>query len=256
MRLKDKVAIITGGGSGIGRGIALNFAKEGANIVIPDINLEGARSAAKEVETLGRGSLAMEVDISKTLQVKDMVQATLNQFGKIDILVNNAVYVKYIPFLEFGEEEWDKIVKVSLGGYFLCSQAAAREMVKRREGKIVSIASMAAQIANVGSSAYSAAKAGVLALTRVMAIELGQYNINVNAISPGVIETPLMRSGLIPADEIEARLKRVPMGRVGRPEDIAMAALFLASEESSYITGHVLNVEGGFLSAGIMPKKS
>jgi len=253
MRLQDRVAIITGGGSGIGKAICLLFASEGAHLVIPDINFQAAQEVAREVERRGRRALACHTDISEDDQVAELFQKTLEQFGKVDILINNAGIGILQPFLETTRENWDKHLKVHLTGTFICSQLAAREMIKRRYGKIINIVSIAGIVGSVGRAAYGAAKGGMITLTKVMAMELAEYGINVNAIAPGPILTPLLEEAL-PEEDKREYTRTVPLGRFGKPEEVAMAALFLASDESSYITGQILGVEGGFLSRGIMKR--
>ncbi|MFQ5456350.1 MAG: SDR family NAD(P)-dependent oxidoreductase [Nitrospirota bacterium] len=251
MKLKGKKAIVTGGSSGIGREIAIRFAEEGADLLIADIDVPGAKDTAIEIEKKGGNAIPLETDISSSEQVKRMVDTAIERFGRIDILINNATYVKKMPFLEFTEEEWDKIMKVSLNGYFLCSQAAAKEMVKGGGGKIVNIATLAAAIAHAGLSAYAVAKAGVIAMTKLIGIELHKYNINVNAIAPGPIETPLMKKVMSRFSET----KMPSMGVIGKPEDVAHVAVFLGSDESKYVYGNVLSVGGGFIGESIMPEK-
>lgn len=253
MRLGERIAIVTGGGSGIGRAICLLFAEEGAHLVIPDINLEGAHEVAKEVETRARKAMASKTDISEQDQVADLVNRTLEQFGKIDILINNAGMGTLQPFLETTLESWERHIKVHLTGTFICSQLVGREMVKRKCGKIINIVSVSGIVGSVGRAAYGAAKGGMVTLTKVMAMELAEYGINVNAIAPGPILTPLLEKAL-PEEDKEEYTRSVPLRRFGKPEEVATTALFLASDESSYITGQILGVEGGFLSRGIMKR--
>jgi 3-oxoacyl-[acyl-carrier protein] reductase len=253
MRLKDRVAVVTGGGSGIGRAICLLFSEEGADLVIPDINFEAAQEVAREVESRGRKALPSNTDISEDDQVADLFNRALSQFGKIDILVNNAGMGILQPFLETTRESWDKHLKVHLTGTFICSQLAAKDMVKRRYGKIINIVSIAGIVGSVGRAAYGAAKGGMITLTKVMAMELAEYGINVNAIAPGPILTPLLEKAL-PEEDKKEYTRSVPLGRFGKPEEVAKTTVFLASEESSYITGQILGVEGGFLSRGIMKR--
>ncbi|NYT00375.1 MAG: 3-oxoacyl-ACP reductase FabG [Methanocellales archaeon] len=246
--LKGKVAIVTGAGSGIGRGIALRFAKEGADIVIPDLNLEGAQNTAKEIEALGRNSLVIKMDVSNSSDVDRMVTETINNFGKIDILVNNAGIFIQKPLLETTEADWDKVLDINLKGAFLCSKRVVKEMLKRGGGKIINLASVAGQVGFANSSAYCASKGGVINLTREMALELAPKNINVNAIGPGSIETPMTREMLADPAIKQMLLGVTPFGRIGQPEDIANAASFLASGESNFVNGITLFVDGGWLT--------
>ncbi|MBI5745938.1 MAG: SDR family oxidoreductase [Nitrospirae bacterium] len=252
MRLKGKTAIVTGGGRGIGKEIAIRFAEEGADVVVADIDTIGAKETASEIEKKGVRIIPLEIDISQSDQVNRMIETTVKEFGKVDILVNNAVYIKKMPFLEFSEDEWNRIMNVCLNGYFLCSQMAAREMIKQGRGRIINIATLAAAIAHAGLSAYAVAKAGVIAMTKLIGIELHKYNINVNAIAPGPIETPLMKKVM---ERFSGEKKMPGMGVIGKPQDVAHVALFLASDDSAYIYGNVLSVGGGFIGEGIMPEK-
>jgi NAD(P)-dependent dehydrogenase (short-subunit alcohol dehydrogenase family) len=244
MRMKDRVAIVTGGGRGICREIALTFAREGAKLAILDLNQENLDQASKEIEALGREVIASRIDASDRVEVSGFVGTVADRFGRIDILVNCAAYIVYGPFLEFDEEVWRQMLDVNLTGYFLCSQAAAREMVKNRRGRVINIASVAADFGVDRGVAYCASKAGVLGLTRVMALELAPYGINVNAIAPGPVDTEQLR-GLLTDEEIQLRARVVPLKRFASPAEIARAAVFLASEDSDYINGEVLRVDGG-----------
>lgn len=251
MRLKDKVAIVTGGAKGIGGAIVMAFAREGASVVIPDIDFPGAKSKAEEVELTGQRSIPLLCDVSNPVQVEEMIKTTIDQFEKVDILVNNAAIAKYAPFLEMTLEDWKSTLDLDLTGYFICAKAAAEAMVRMGKGKIINIASVAAQLGIRRSSAYTASKGGIIAWTRVMAIELAPHHINVNCIAPGFIMTELSKKTLTEA-EIQAREKRIPLGHYGKPEDIAGTAVFLASEDSNYISGTTIFVDGGFTCAGIM----
>lgn len=253
MKLEGKVAIVTGAARGIGREIALTFAKEGANVAIADIDMEALRGVSREIKSFGKSVIEAKVDISISVEVARLRDLVIQRFGKMDILVNNAAYIRYGKFLEFEENEWDRVIEVGLKGYFLCSQVAAREMVKNRKGKIISMASVAGEVGFQRGCAYCSAKGGVIALTKVMALELAPYGINVNAIAPGPTDTGGLRS-LLSKEDMEERINRIPLRRFGMPDDIAKAALFLASEDSNYITGHILDVDGGFIAAGIIGK--
>jgi len=243
LKLAGKVALVTGGAQGIGKAVALLLARNGADIVVSDINLEKAEETAKEVQTLGRKALATKVDVATLGDVEKMVEAVLAQFGKVDILVNNAGIARDKLILRMTEEDWDAVLNINLKGTFNCTKAVIRHMSKQRSGKIVNIASVVGEMGNAGQGNYAASKAGVIGFTKTIAREFAQRGINVNAIAPGYIETPM--TDALP-DKAKEELKRlIPMDRLGKPEDVAEAVLFLVSEASSYITGHVLNVNGG-----------
>ena len=243
MELKGKIALVTGAAQGIGRAIALLLAQKCADIVISDINLEKAEEMAKEIEALGRKAMAIKVDVANTNDVERMVEAILERFGQIDILVNNAGIARDKLILRMTEEDWDSVLNVNLKGTFNCTKAVIKHMSKQRKGKIVNIASVVGEMGNVGQANYSASKAGVIGFTKTIAREFAQRGINVNAIAPGYIETPMTE---VLTEKVKEELRRmIPMERLGRPDDVAQAVLFLVSEASSYITGQVLNVNGG-----------
>jgi len=254
MKLSNKVAIITGGVRGIGRETALLFAQEGASLAIVDVNEEGLNRISGELKEVGAKAIVSRVDISKRAEVENFVNLVVEKMGSIDILVNNAAYVYANTLLEFDEDEWDRVMAVGLKGYFLCSQAVAREMIKKGRGKIISMASIGGMIAMPTGCAYTACKAGVIGLTKSMAMELGPLGINVNAISPGPTATELLLSNITEEGK-QARLNRIPLGRLGKPEEIAKAALFLASEDSDFMAGHVLTVDGGLTSVAMVIKQ-
>jgi len=246
MRLEDQVAIVTGAGQGIGRAIALTLAKEGAAVTVNDINLDSAKKVAKEIKSQGGQALPIKADVSNGEEVNTLVQKTLAGFKKIDILVNNAGIGKVIPAMELTEAQWDSIININLKGQFLCSQAVARHMIKQKRGKIVNIAALSGRVATPGMAAYGASKGGVLQLTRVLAIEWAKYNINVNAVSPGVTITATVENILKQEpDFIKGYLERIPFRRAAKPEDIANAVLFLVSSEADDITGQEITVDGG-----------
>ncbi|OGO00037.1 MAG: hypothetical protein A2Y58_00835 [Chloroflexi bacterium RBG_13_51_52] len=253
MLLKNKVAIVTGGAKGMGRGIALKFAEEGCDVVVNALHLDGAEKVAEEIKALGRKSMAIKADISKSAEVNDMAAQTIKKFGKIDILVNNAGGVSGVKGGDSStatEADWDKVLSVNLKGAFLCCMAVIPGMKKQKYGKIINLSSMGAVNPAVSVLHYHAAKAGVLGLTTNLAFELAPFNIYVNAIVPGPIETPFWDSLQPPGPQRDAFFKalaqkEVPLGRMGKPEDIAGPALFLASGMSDYITGQVIYVAGG-----------
>jgi len=243
LELAGRVALVTGAAQGIGKAISLLLAKHGADIVVSDILLEKATETAKEIETMGRKAMAVRVDVSKFQDVDQMVDAILKQLGKIDILVNNAGITRDKLILRMSEEDWDAVLNVNLKGTFNCTRAVVRHMAKQRYGKIVSIASVTGEMGNAGQVNYAASKAGVIGLTKTIAREFAQRGINVNAIAPGYIQTPMTD---VLSEKVKEDLKRlIPMDRLGQPGDVAEAVLFLVSDRSSYITGHVLNVNGG-----------
>jgi len=243
LKLKGRVALITGAAQGIGKSVALLLAQNGADIVVSDINLEKAEETAKEIESIGSKAIAIKVDVANLKDVERMVESILEKFGKIDILVNNAGITRDKLILRMTEEDWDAVLNVNLKGTFNCTKAVVRHMAKQRSGKIVSIASVVGEMGNAGQVNYSASKAGVIGLTKTIAREFAQRRINVNAIAPGYIETPMTE--VLP-EKVKEELKRlIPMERLGKPEDVAEAVLFLVSEDSNYITGQVLNVNGG-----------
>lgn len=246
-RLAGKVAIVTGGTRGIGKEIALTFAREGAEVVVGDINQ--VEITDSEILNLGRKIIVVQTDVTKKAQVKNLIDTAIRQFKKIDILVNDAAIVGRATLLNMTEELWDAVINVNLKGAFLCTQAAAENMIANKYGKIVNIASIGGLITSPGvGSNYSASKAGVIHFSRACARELGPYSINVNAIAPGLIITDMTYNGRTAkeAEEfIESGKKLAVLGRVGAPRDIASVALFLASDESSFITGQVIAVDGG-----------
>lgn len=249
--LKNKVALVTGARRGIGKGIALALAKAGAKVIVTDIDEKECQVVLKEIEKLGSQGLAKKVDVTNKKEIEEAVKAAIDKFGKLDILVNNAGICPLKPFLELTEEDWDKVLDINLKGYFLCSQAAAREMAKQKWGRIINIASVAMGQMGVGMANivhYVASKGGVAGMTEALAVELSPYGINVNAVSPGVIETKMAEPVISDPAAREAILKRVPKGRVGQPKDIAHAVVFLASEEADYVTGAILVVDGGWLA--------
>jgi 3-oxoacyl-[acyl-carrier protein] reductase len=243
--LKDKIAVITGCGQGIGKSIALNFAQAGAHIVAAEINPATAEATATEVRHLGRKSLAAVTDVSDKKQVAKMVDAAVKQFGHIDILVNNAgIHLPLMPALWMSEEDWNKTLAIDLTGVFMCSRAVGRVMVRQGAGSIISIASMSGHRAVPGIASYGVAKAGVLSFTQTLAAELARYHVRVNAISPGAIDTELGAGARGSAQE---RVERagIPLGRIGYADDVAAAAIYLASDASDWVTGVAIQVHGG-----------
>lgn len=248
-KLDKKVAVITGSARGMGKQMALTFAKEGASIVLGDVLTAEMEAVAKEIKGLGQKMIAVKTDISKKGDVQKLFDTAIYSFKRIDILVNNAAILRRASVLEMTEEQWDDVVNVNLKGTFLCTQAAAKYMVGQQYGKIINISS----IAGIGSpdtnrSSYSASKAAIIQLTKSCAAELGGYNINVNAIAPGAVITDLTYVGRTPEELnqfLVERKKLAFLGRLGNPQDIANVALFLASDDSSYMTGAVIVADGG-----------
>ncbi len=244
MKLKDQVAVITGSAQGIGKTIAETFAREGANIVITDINIEKAQATADEIKSkYNVETIAIASNVTKLSDCENLISKTLDKFQKIDILVNNAGITKDNLVLRMSEQEWDAVISVNLKGVFNSIKAVTRTMFKQRHGRIINIASVVGIMGNAGQANYSASKGGVIALTKTCAKEFSSRNILVNAIAPGFIK-PAMTDAL--SDEVKAKYAEViPLKRLGEAQDIANSALFLASEDSSYITGNVINVNGG-----------
>lgn len=246
--LVGKIAIITGGGRGIGEAISKRFAQEGAVVVVADNNVETSKKVVSEIKKKGKKALAIQMDVSRSGDAKRLVEETLKEFGQIDILVNNAGVHKRTPFLAISEDEWDWMLNVNLKGPFLCSQMVTREMVKAgKKGKIINICSITAEVAIADQVHYSASKAGVYMLTRSMALELAPYGINVNAVGPGPIRTTITRDRMEDPKQLEWLVGNIPLGRVGEPAEVASAVLFFAGSESDFITGHMLVVDGGWL---------
>ena len=243
MRLDGRVAIVTGGGGGIGKATCIAFAREGADIVIPEVNIKNAESASKEITAFGRRCIVVETDVADGESVLRMVDKTLEEFGKIDILVNNAGIFSYTRIDACSEEEWDRMLAVNLKGPFLCSQAVMETMKKQRFGRIINLGSLAGQVGGIVASApYSASKAGVMCLTKSFARVLGEYGITVNSIAPGIAATEMAKNHPDMTNDI-------PLGRVADPSEVANVILFLASEEGQYITGATLDVNGGIRMA-------
>ncbi len=249
MNLKDKVAIVTGGGTGIGKAIAIEFAIAGADVVVCSRKLDNVEKVCKQIKDIGRQSMAISTDVRVKDQVDDMTSQVMNKFGRIDILVNNSGSGKMVPILEMSEDVWDTVVDTNLKGVLLCTQAVAKHMIEKKYGKIINISSTCALGAIVkGQSAYVASKFAVVGFTKASARELGPYGINVNAIAPGRIPTPMVFEDMTKeeADEfLDKGKKATTVERVGTPEDIAHLALFLASDESSFISAELVASNGG-----------
>ncbi len=245
MHLAEQVALVTGAGRGIGRTIALALAEHGADVVINDVVEENARTAAAQVEELGREAMVAIADVTSETQVQEMVESVMARFGRIDILVNNAGITHDNLLIRMSEEQWDAVLSVNLKGAFLCTKAVSRPMLKARSGRIINIASVVGLTGNAGQANYSASKGGLIALTKTTAQELASRGITANAVAPGFIETEM--TDKLPPDAREQMLARVPLGRAGQAEDVANAAVFLAGPDAAYVTGQVLTVDGGMV---------
>ncbi len=244
MRMEGKKVIVTGAGKGIGAGIAVEFAREGADVLVNYAHsAEGARRVAGDIEALGRRALLHQADVSSREQVEAMVEAAYAEFGRIDVLVNNSGVSKFLDFFAMSEEDWDQVVDTNLKGTFLCSQAVAKRMRQDGGGAIVNIGSVHSHATIAEFTPYAASKGGIDGLTRTMALSLAPHNIRVNTIAPGLIEIERIRDD--PLYDREQRATQIPVGRVGYPKDIAQVAIFFASEDSSFVTGQVLVVDGG-----------
>jgi NAD(P)-dependent dehydrogenase (short-subunit alcohol dehydrogenase family) len=249
MRLADKVAVITGAGSGIGRATAMLFAQEGAKVVVVDYAPEGGQETVEMIRRNGGEAIFVETDVSKAAAVEEMVQTAVDTYGKIDILFNNAAVTIPASVVDATEAVWDKTMDIDLKGVFLPSKYAIPHMIKGDGGSVINTASMCGLVASPNQAPYSAAKGGVIALTRQMAIDYATHNIRVNSICPSEVRTPMFLGFINRAPDPEKKMQeliaRIPLGRVAEPEEIARVALFLASDESSYVTGVTLPVDGG-----------
>jgi len=248
MRLQDRVAVITGAAQGNGRAIAEAFAREGASTVIADISAEAARATAQEIASIGQASIGLYVDVTKAADVNNLLAQSIKEFGRVDILVNNAGVIGRYDFLEISELEWDRVMDINLKGTFLCGQAFARHMKERGGGVIINIASVNAESVNPTTVHYCVSKGGVRTLTKAMALAMAQAGVRVNAIGPGPVYTNLSKDRLDDPQALAATLAHIPMGRVAQSSDLGGAAVFLASDDSAYVTGITLYVDGGWLT--------
>ncbi|WP_409292210.1 3-oxoacyl-[acyl-carrier-protein] reductase [Peribacillus sp. SCS-37] len=246
MRLAGKNVLVTGASRGIGREIALEMAREGANVAVNFAGSEArALEVASDIKALGRESFAIQCDVSDSESVSQMIKETVSRFGSIDILVNNAGITKDNLLMRMKEEEWDDVININLKGVFLCTKAVSRPMMKQRSGRIINVASIVGVSGNAGQANYVAAKAGVIGLTKTTAKELAARGILVNAIAPGFISTDM--TGKLTEETREAMLQQIPLARLGDPSDIARVAVFLGSDDSAYMTGQTLHVDGGMV---------
>ncbi len=253
MRLSGKVAVVTGGGSGIGASICQAFAREGARVMVADINAQGAEQVAATIVGNGGKAISAQVDITDEKAVAQMVEATLGGFGKVDSLVNNAGVRIIKGFMQHTRDDWNKMIDVNLSGPFVCSQAVIPSMVDNGGGTIINLCSIASFVGRPNRAGYVAAKTGLLGLTRAMAIDIGGKNIRVNAIAPGMIASPFNQSFAEAEETGDSWAEDNVMGRWGQPDDISGAAVFLASEESGFLTGSEIKVEGGWLATRARP---
>lgn len=244
MRLKDKKAAVTGAARGIGRAIALKLAREGADVIVADINLEGVQKVAEEIKNMGRKAVDLKVDVSIKEEAEKIINTAKDELGRLDILVNNAGINRDAMLHKMSDEDWEKVLAVDLTGVFFCTRAAAKLMRDQGYGRIINISS-ASWMGNIGQANYSAAKAGVVGFSKTAARELARKGITVNVICPGFIDTEMTRA--VP-DKVRAKImEKIPMGEVGKPEDVANAVVFLASDEARYITGAIIDVGGGMV---------
>ncbi len=238
-----KVAIVTGGGQGIGRAITLDFAEAGIDVVVADINLEMAETAAAEAAAAGSAPLAFELNVADARNVEALVEKVTEKYGRIDYLINNAGITRDALMMRMGDDAWQAVIDVNLTGTYLCSKAVIRVMMKQRDGRIVNISSVVGAMGNAGQTNYAASKAGVVGFTKSLARELAARGITVNAVAPGFIQTAM--TDALPDKAREELVNLIPSGRLGTPEDVAAAVRFLISEDASYITGQVVHVNGG-----------
>lgn len=252
--LAGQAVLVTGGASGIGLAIVNAFADAGSRIALADLNADAAEREVERLRAQGCEAIAIRVDVADSAQVQDMVDQTVTKFGGLDLLVHSAGIGVERPFLETTDAEWQRIIDIDLNGTFYCMRAAGRIMAARGYGRIVVLASTAGLRGGTGRAAYGASKGGVISLTKVLAVELAQDGVTVNALAPGAIETELVKQ-MHSAETRENYRRAIPMDRYGGPEEVAHAALYLASPGASYVTGHILAVDGGFIAAGVLTKR-
>ncbi len=245
MELKDKVALVTGGAQGIGRTIGEELTRAGAHVVLGDVNLEGAQATAEAINNNGGSASAVKIDVSNAAEVKQVFDSILKDKKPVDIVVNNAGITRDGLMIRMKESDWDLVLDINLKGSFLCSQQAAKHMMKQKSGAIVNIASIVGVMGNFGQANYSASKAGVIGLTKTLAREVASRGIRVNAVAPGFIDTEMTR--VLDEAVRQKLIEQIPLARLGLPEDVARCVAFLVSDKSSYITGQVINLNGGML---------
>ncbi len=245
-RFQGKTAIVTGAGSGVGRAMALGLASDGANVVIADLSAERAENVAKEIVAAGGSAFAVDVDVADAARVRAVAAKAVEKFGKLDILISNAGWDKVMPFLDTDESLWDRVIDINLRGHIACAHATVPHMIEAGAGKIVFIASDAGRVGSSGEAIYSGAKGGVIAFSKALARETARKGINVNCVAPGLTDTPMLAEVSEGNEKLMgAIIRSIPLGRVGTPEEVAKAALFLVSSDADYITGQTLSVNGG-----------
>lgn len=245
MRLKDKVAIITGSASGIGKQAAITFAREGAKVIICDVKKDEVNKVVDEIKKSNGEASGFSVDVTNITAINDMVKQIVEKYGKIDILVNNAGITRDALLVKMTEEQWDLTINVNLKGVFNCTQAVAKTMISQGKGKIINTSSVVGVYGNIGQTNYAATKAGIIGMTKTWSKELGKKGINVNTVAPGFIQTE-MTAG-VPDKVLDIMKEKTPLGRLGLPEDVANVYLFLASDESNYVNGQTIGVDGGLV---------
>jgi 3-oxoacyl-[acyl-carrier protein] reductase len=249
-RLSGAVAVITGGAQGIGKATALRLASEGAAVAIIDRKAEEARALAEELVAGGRNAIAIGCNVTDRGEVSSALRSVVEAFGRLTVLVNNAGIIQLAPFIEMTDTMWGEVLNVNLTGMFIVGQEAARHMCKQGSGRIINMASASAHVAHSGQAAYAVSKAGIEALTRIMAFELAPFGIIVNAVAPGTIETSFS-GGSLSKEAAAERIRRIPVGRFGAPGEVASVIAFLASNDAAYVTGTVISIDGGLITAGI-----
>lgn len=250
--LTNKVALVTGARRGMGRAHALALASQGAKVAVTDISKNECEAVVKEIEAAGGDARAWKLDVTDRKEIDAVFGEVAAHFGRLDILINNAGIFEPKMALEMNEDDWEKTIRVNLRGEFFCAQRAAKEMAKNKRGRIVNIASIASGGVGMGiawGAHYTASKGGIIGMTETLALELAEHGITVNAIAPGAIDTPMLGDAGTESEEMQNWIKRIPLHRIGKPEEVAAAAVFLASEEASYVTGATLYVDGGWLAA-------
>jgi len=245
MRVKDKVVIITGSGSGIGKETALLFSREGGKLVVADVNDKAGEETAEQIRKNGGDAFFAHLDVSNREQVKQVVKDTISKYGKIDVLINNAGIIQDALVVKMTEEQWDRVIDINLKGPFNCIQGVVEQMMIQGSGVIINISSIVALYGNVGQTNYAATKSGLIGITKTLSKELGRKGIRVNAVAPGFIHTPMTAS--IPEKILDMMKEKTPLKRLGKPEDVANTLLFLSSDEASFINGAVISVDGGLI---------